>query len=153
MTIRTRTRQQRRAMVRALKKMRPTLDPRFLFAWHEQVWQYPEHGPVGVGYFRGEVPADRQAYCGPYVDCLLYRGENGDLLGILNHYPVDCTLETAGSVNTWVHPEHWGKGIATALHAEANRRWAIDYTKQRFTPAGLAFTIRFLEKEQTNDEG
>src|ERR1700722_12827312 len=54
-----------------------------MLSWESQAPQYPASGPPGISYFRGEVSDTL------FVNCLLYRDENGELVGILNHYPTD----------------------------------------------------------------
>lgn len=139
------TRQQRRQQLRALERLQPTIDPAFLFSWDSQFCQYPGTGPPGIAYFRGDIEP------GVWVDCLLYRDPAGRLIGILNHYPMRIefgplseNVEEPGNVNTWVHPDYQGLGVGRALHRAAWERWAIDYTRQRYTPAGLAFVRRLL---------
>jgi len=86
--------------------------------WESQAAQYPRSGPPGISYFRGEVS---DSY---HVDCLLYRTENGELVGILNHYPADFPpYESEGNMNIWVHPAHRRKGIGTDLFEQAFMRW------------------------------
>jgi hypothetical protein len=130
-----------------LQQIRPTLSSELLFSWNSQACQYPAEGPAGVSYFRGNVSEVL------WVDCLLYRNEAGQLLGILNHYPLDWPpFEKAGNINIWVCPEHLQQGIGTALLTEAFRRWPINLLQQRYTVAGLQFVRRFVEREM-NEQG
>lgn len=105
-----------------------------VLTWESQVMQYPVTGQDGIGYFEGVVDAN---YC---VDCLLWRGGLGEVLGILNHYPADFPpWERAHNVNLWVRTDAQRNGIGTALVLEALRRWPdIHLTAQRFTRAGKA---------------
>lgn len=103
-----------------------------VYSWASQALQYPSMGPPGIGYFPGETPKGT-------IDCLLWRDTNGRLRGICNHYPFDVPgFEEAGNVNLWVHPRWQRRGIGTALVREAQSRWTIDLTRQRFTTAGAA---------------
>jgi GNAT superfamily N-acetyltransferase len=108
----------------------PSLDS--VFSWKSQVRQYPAKGPRGLGYFPGPTEYGT-------VDCLLYRSQWGDVIGILNHYPFDAPpWEVTGNVNIWIHPGHHRKGIATVLWTEAVRRWGVTLGQQRFTVEGAA---------------
>jgi GNAT superfamily N-acetyltransferase len=106
------------------------------FSWESQVKQYPELGAPGIGYFKGDVS---DTFPGKWVDCLLFRDPNGQLVGILNHYPFDFPLEDKGSVNIWVHPRMTRRGIGTQLWDEAVKKWQVSLDKQRFTEAGAKF--------------
>lgn len=102
-------------------------------SWESQASQYPRTGAPGISYFRGEVTA------GFHVDCLLYRDDDGELIGILNHYPTDFPpYERRGNVNIWVRPDRRRQGIGTQLSLESVRRWEpIEAEKVRYTRAGL----------------
>jgi len=87
-------------------------------SWESQAAQYPRTGPPGISYFRAQVMPDY------HVDCLLYRDENGELVGIFNHYPADFPpYEKEGNANIWVRPDRRRKGIANELYLEALTRW------------------------------
>lgn len=122
--------------------MRATIPSEFIFSWESQAVQYPRTGPAGISYFRGDLD-DREEY----VDCLLYRNDAGQLIGILNYYPQNIGVwEKKGNVNIWVKPTHQHCGVASRLLAEADRRWQIDFEQQRYTPAGLALVRKYLEE-------
>lgn len=109
----------------------PTVTDRAFLTWESQVSQYPEHGPPGISYMRGQLTPTH------HVDCLLYRDEEGTLLGILNHYPADLPpAQREGSVNIWVHPAHRRSGIGRALVLEAVERWEVRRFAQNFTKSG-----------------
>jgi GNAT superfamily N-acetyltransferase len=111
-------------------------------SWESQVVQYPPTGAPGIGYFAGELPGDALP-----VDCLLWRDETGVVRGILNHYPQDYELQKRGSLNLWVDPSYFGRGVATALVLESRERWpGIDPKAQRYTAAGAAFERALLER-------
>lgn len=89
-----------------------------MYSWESQAVQYPADGPPGISYFRGQLSDEL------HVDCLLYRDKNGELIGILNHYPSDIPPhERAGDENIWVHPGHRRQGVGSALLLEARVRW------------------------------
>jgi ribosomal protein S18 acetylase RimI-like enzyme len=125
-------------------KLRATIADWAMFPWETQAEQYPSTGPSGISYFRGELEGS------PHVDCLLYRNEAGELLGILNYYSVDMAqLEKAGNVNIWIHPEHQRQGIGTLLLDEADKRYGpLNFRQQRYTEAGVAFTERYLRRRK-----
>jgi uncharacterized protein YndB with AHSA1/START domain len=89
-----------------------------MYSWHSQAAQYPPSGPAGIAYFRGELGGDL------FVDCLLYRDESGELIGILNRYPSNLPPhEREGDQNIWVRPDRRRQGIGSALVTEAFFRW------------------------------
>lgn len=109
--------------------------------WTEQTAQYPEKGPPGISYFKGDMGG------GEYVDCLLHRDEDGYLNGVLNHYPFDFPPhEQKGNVNVMVPTDARNQGIGTALIAEADRRWDIDWDQQTYTQSGLILVQKFYKK-------
>jgi GNAT superfamily N-acetyltransferase len=132
--------------------------------WKSQVRQYDKVGAPGLTYEEhvvnvgtGPIITERGIGRGTYsmsIDCLLWRNNKGHLVGILNHYPVDCRdidgrlLERAGNVNLWVRPDRYRRGIGTRLLAEANRRWPIDWTRQSYTASGRALIARYLSQSE-----
>lgn len=106
-----------------------------LFSWESQARQYPTFGTPGIDYFAGVTDYGT-------VDCLLYRNEQGVVIGILNHYGFDSAWETKGNVNVWVRKDYQRQGIGTALIRKAMIHWAINLDQQRFTPEGVAFAER-----------
>ncbi|HET6963743.1 MAG TPA: GNAT family N-acetyltransferase [Acidimicrobiales bacterium] len=122
------------AVQRHLGAIGPSVDPGAMQGWETQAGQYPAAGPPGIS--TSTVPLPR----GTPVNCLLYRAEDGGLIGILNHYPVDVPpYERANSVNVWVHPRHRGRGVAAEMVLAALQQgWPIDLDRQRMTAEGLA---------------
>ena len=95
-----------------------TVSDEQMYTWESQALQYPQTGPQGISYFRGELNAEL------HVDCLLYRDEAGELVGILNRYPTAFPPhEREGDQNIWVRPDRRRQGIGTALSREATIRW------------------------------
>ena len=123
------------------KKWRPTVSiPDFaMLSWESQVSQYPPFGEPGISYYKGVLDADL------YVDCLLWRDDNGILRGILNHYPIKTEWEKVGNANIWVHPGWQGKGIGSALMDEAMKRYNLNLKQQRYSEAGARFIERYLK--------
>jgi GNAT superfamily N-acetyltransferase len=108
--------------------------------WETQVGQYPPSGPAGLSYFAGETPLG-------VIDCLLYRNEAGELVGILNHYPFRTPEgQEPGTFNVWVKPGWQRRGIGTRLGDEAKKRWLIDVGLQTYTPAGVRLAHRWAER-------
>ncbi|OXM69600.1 GNAT family N-acetyltransferase [Amycolatopsis vastitatis] len=117
-----------------------------VFSWPSQAAQYPQSGPPGISYFRGDVSESFGS--GAYVDCLLMRDVDGVLVGILNHYPQDLPPhERAGAVSIRVRPDRQRRGIGTHLLKEAMTRWRVQIYRQRFTPSGAAFAEALLRRE------
>jgi GNAT superfamily N-acetyltransferase len=113
-----------------------------MLAWETQAPQYPPSGPPGVSYYPGRTPLG-------VIDCLLWRNEAGEVVGILNHYNFQTPEgQAAGSMNIWVKPEWQRRGIATRLADEARRRWDIDLVHQSYTPEGAAATMRWAERQR-----
>lgn len=115
-----------------------SIHPKDIFSWDSQGKQYPATGEPGISYFRGDVSDT------VWVDCLLYRDDDGTLRGVLNHYPVDNDFERAGNFNLFVQPSHYRQGIGTALVTEADLRWDIDFAQQRYTPNGASLVAKYL---------
>lgn len=114
---------------------RATIPSSLILAWQGQAEQYPAYGEPGISYFPG-----RTSY--GVVDCLLYRNEQGVVVGILNHYGFDSPWEKTGNVNVFVRRNAQRQGIGTALINEAKTRWTINLDQQHFTPEGVAFAER-----------
>lgn len=135
------------------------VSPTLVYTWESQCRQHAVKGRPGIAYTRNDaVPVgtahhttgDVQIVAS--VEALLYRNQKGRLVGILYHYPQDITyrgklLEAAGNVNLYVRPDRRRRGIASALLADAARRWPIDWEQQRYTPAGRATVAAFLAGE------
>jgi GNAT superfamily N-acetyltransferase len=111
--------------------------------------QYPKKGEPGLSYFRGEFPNEPNIW----VDCLLWRDEKGKLVGILNHYPMDMTLEKKGNVNLFIDPKAKRQGIASALLSEAIKRYNVDLRQQRYSAEGAAFVNEFVRRLPENSDG
>lgn len=111
-------------------------------SWDSQAKPYPTTGPPGIGYFRINRQGSRWG-----VECLLFRNDAGELVGILNYYPVGLlNFVRAGEVNVVVHPEWRRQGVARRLSLEAIRRWDVDPDEQRFTQSGKALHARLRQQ-------
>jgi GNAT superfamily N-acetyltransferase len=124
-------------------------------AWEGHERQYPRTGDPGIRYWRGRVnigdvtSSAANAIIGRVwyePDCLLYRSRKGTLVGVLQYFPepAPMDLERRGAVNVFVHLRRQRRGIALALVAEADRRWAIDWQDQKYTPEGRALLEHYL---------
>ena len=107
-----------------------------VFTWESQAIQYPPNGEPGISHYRAELAPD------VYVDCLLYRDDDGSLIGIFNFFPEGVPgLEQPRTAAVFVHPDHRRKGIATALMQERLARWSgrAPEGALRMTESGAAF--------------
>lgn len=127
------------------KKAVATLDG-MPWPFKTQKRQYPAKGEPGLSYFRGEFPNEP----GRWVDCLLWRDNKGNLVGILNHYPMDMPLEKKGNFNIFIDPKAKRQGIASALVAEAIKRYNVDLRQQRYSKEGAEFINEFVRRLPEN---
>jgi GNAT superfamily N-acetyltransferase len=84
---------------------------------------------------------------GYHVDCLLYRDDDGELVGILNYYPAAYPpFERASNANLWVRPDRRRQGIGRALGLEALRRWEFPGPREerRITGSGAILARSLL---------
>lgn len=91
------------------------------YSWQGQAPQYDQLGPPNEIVYR--------IFEKGYVNALLSYDENGQLVGILNHYPHDVVsggtvLEKAGNVNTFVRPDAT-PAVHQRLLRECMRRWHV----------------------------
>lgn len=123
-----------------------TLPAHVPIPWDQVRREWPKEGRVGVTYSERD-PGTRWGggASGGRIQTLTHRNNRGRLTGVLYHYPVDFVLGEmlvpvrAGSVNLWVDPARWGRGVATALAEAAFRRWPdLDLTLSEYTEGGLA---------------
>jgi hypothetical protein len=111
-----------------------------VFSWESQANQHPRRGGPGIVH-RHVVMAQRR---GPSpIECLLFYkevkpNEPGYLVGIMYYYPEGTDLERAGAINVWVKPNQRRQGIASILGVEAENRWDVDWSIQRYTREGAA---------------
>ena len=117
--------------------------PSFPEPWiDQQLAQYPQSGSPGISYFRGDLPS------GLWVDCLVYRDNNGKARAVLNHFPVDTPpWEQRGNILILVAQEWRRRGIGTALLKEALTRWDIPLERQKSTKDGARFVKRYLQRK------
>jgi GNAT superfamily N-acetyltransferase len=129
-----------------MKRYRATI-PFMALSWMDQAPQYADVVPDGPGitYFKGVINETA------WVDCLLSYDANLELVGILNHFPMDTPWDAAGDITMFVRPDRYRRGIASALLDEARRRWTIDLDQQNFTHAGAAFINRYVQRHGLSD--
>lgn len=138
------------------KDRKRTLSPlEEIYSFESQVGQYPQNGPQGISYFRGAD--DWMEEQGKWVDCLLFRDENGRIRGILNHYPFELispedarVTEKSGNINIFIDPFYKNKQVGTKLLDEARRRYDIDLNKQTYSTEGAAFINAYVRKLPEN---
>ena len=120
-----------------LPDLTPSIRDDRMHSWESQAAQYPEIGPPGISHYREELIG------GIFVDCLLYRDEQGELVGILNHYPDAIPpYERAGDQTMWVRPANRRQGIGSALARDAFFRWgaSLNYDFSKLSETGSKFT-------------
>jgi RimJ/RimL family protein N-acetyltransferase len=93
-----------------------------IYSWEYQKKPFPLTGIPGINYFKGVLGADDDRW----VNCLLRYNDNGELIGILNHYPFDFSEDDKkGDFTVLVKPDMRGKGIAKELIEEGMKQFAI----------------------------
>lgn len=120
-------------------------------SWTSQVVQYTSRTDVprgdGIQYWR--VPDD-EVPPGVVIECLLYR-KNGSILGIVNYFPNGSPFgELPGDVLVLVNPAHRRRGIGTALLAEADRRWSLNFRQQSYTDWGWDLVSNYLTNKENS---
>lgn len=109
-----------------------------MLSWESQKKQYPKTGEPGIHLERHQITGSyhgNPSYAS-VIDCLLCRDEDGQLVGILNHYNKGNPYQVPGSVNIWVKPSHQRQGIASVLLRDAWHRWELRYEDQEWTGDG-----------------
>jgi ribosomal protein S18 acetylase RimI-like enzyme len=129
------------------------------FSWASQAKQYAKSGAPGLALEQHmvdtetgdevfDVPADLAGPGISVVDCLLYRDEDGLLVGILNHYDGKIPLEAADAVNLWVRPDRQRQGIGKMMTREAMKRWpGVRLENQRYTRIGVHLLQSLIRDE------
>jgi len=125
--------------------------PRMRTGWEDQASQYAPVGPPGITLVSQTVAFGGSTLT-TIIDCLLYRNEDGLLLGILNHFTEGNPFQKPGSCNLWVKPGHQRQGIASALLREAWHRWHLKYEDQDWTTHGDAWLQGLVERGKINPE-
>jgi len=131
------------------------------YSWESQAVQYSMDGNPGIGFEAHWLDLESGEEVFPTgdtsesipgvtrIDCLLHRGEDGLLDGILNRYDGKNPIEQADSINVWVRPDRQRQGIAKRLVKQARFWWAgITYDKQRYTEDGMQLLRYLLEEEE-----
>ncbi len=91
------------------------------------------HGPFG------RVPAR--------ILHLVYRDTRGRVVGHLAYYPEGVFgFYNPGEYSMTVWSGIRRRGVGTALVAEADRRWGLDFTRQNYTDAGRALVVKYLNE-------
>ncbi len=76
---------------------------------------------------------------------LAARNERGRVVGHLSYYPegvISRYKPGEYSMNVWLGARRQGVGLA--LLTEADRRWDLDFTIQKYTEAGRALVVKYL---------
>lgn len=121
--------------------------------WEEQASQFPLHGEPGITYQQLTIgPPDNNTI----VDVLLYRDDDGVLVGILAKYNENNPLQEPDSVNLLVKPDQQRRGIGKSLAREACTRWPhilqVKGTKiQHWTAESLGWADALVAKGEMNE--
>lgn len=127
--------------------------PEMNYDWDSQAIQYAATGKPGVHL---ETHTIGNGDSETEVDCLLYRDDDGQLIGILNHYNENNKLQKPDTGNLWVKPNCQHSGVATELLRAAANQWPDKVTEwfenQTFTTAGIAWIQSLVDKGVLNQE-
>lgn len=107
--------------------------------WDSWAGRYPLKGEPGITY-------EQHAHNATVTDCLFYRDESGELLGLFWHYNPGNLWERPGSCNLLVEPSHVRQGIGSALLREAWHRWPLTYDPQHWTIDGKAWLQGLIDR-------
>lgn len=120
--------------------------------WEAQATQFAPTGEPGITLECKTIgPPDKETV----VDCLLYRDEDGILIGILAHYNDNHPSQVPDSVNLLVKPDQQRQGVGKSLAREACSRWPqilkVKGTKiQYWTAESLAWAEALVAKGEMN---
>lgn len=127
--------------------------PEMNYTWESQAVQYPATGEPGITVETYALGTGEHA---SKVDCLLYRDDDGQLIGILNRYYENNPHQAPDTGNLWVKPDCHHNGVATALlrkaaelYPEKAQGWVDNQT---FTHAGVAWIESLVRKGIINQE-
>lgn len=114
--------------------------------WYNDPVEYEGKGvPGGISHRYLEVGNAKIP-----VNYLLHHGDDGQINGILSHFPEGTPFEKPGSITVTVHPRHRDKGIGGKLVQEAEKRFGLKLDEQEFTPLGYEM-YRRLKHERGED--
>lgn len=129
------------------------LNVEFHTTWEQQASQFPPHGLPGITLQQITLgPPDNQTV----VDCLLYRDDDGNLIGILAHYNENNPLQEPDTVNLLVKPDQQRKGVGKSLAREACTLWPhilqVKGTQiQYWTAESLGWAEALVAKGEMNE--
>lgn len=90
---------------------------------------------------------------GHYIENLLYRDKDGNLLGYIQYEPLEDQEDVKPNLNFRVHPKHWREGIATKLLEAGFQRWPINLYKQNYSVFGIKFIEAFEKSHNLRPKG
>jgi len=111
---------------------------------------YPEVGQPGIAVATKLEPMSHAGSAAfVWRNEVLYRAENGRLIGVLRHYPVGVRiarnlLSAPGGCSVAVLANYRRRGIGFALLEAADAKWGLDFRCQEFSPEGRALAVRYL---------
>jgi GNAT superfamily N-acetyltransferase len=113
---------------------------------------HPEVGQPGIAVSTKLEPMrhpDSAAAAFVWRNDVLYRGEDGRLIGVLRHYPMGVRiardlLKAPGEYSVAVLANYRRRGIGFALLEEADAKWGLDFRCQEFSPEGRALAVTYL---------
>ena len=118
--------------------------PHYSYFWEDCFKRLPQSGKAGISYLKtsGDFIT--------YTHTLLYRDNEGKLLGFFEYFPTGTMpdangmREEKGNINILVDPKEWDKGIGTQLLTEACKRWDVNIEQQLYTPLGYKLVRSYM---------
>ena len=81
---------------------------------------------------------------------LMYRDDEGHLLGYFSYHTVDRLQEIKRDLNLRVHPRHWREGIGTKLLEMGFKIWPIDLNEHHYSESGIKFIEAYEKSHNLN---
>jgi GNAT superfamily N-acetyltransferase len=102
-------------------------------SWYADPLEYEGKGQPGIAHRQKTIEQDGRNIP---INYLIHHSDEGQINGILSHFPEGTPHEKPGSITVTVHPSQRGKGIGSALVNAAHDKFGIDLEQQQYTPLG-----------------